>query len=64
MAILFSHPNPNIIAIIINNRKYHDWLVDDKLSLHLGKTESILFAPHRKLKSVENSSFSIECKGI
>jgi hypothetical protein len=44
--------------------KCHDWLVDNKLSLHLGKTESILFGPQRKLKSIDNSSFSIECKGI
>jgi hypothetical protein len=65
-AILFSHTNPNIIAKKLSSmlEKCHDWLVDNKLSLHLGKTESILFGPQRKLKSIDNSSFSIECKSI
>ena len=27
----------------------NDWLIDNKLSLHLGKTESILFGSKRKL---------------
>ena len=35
------------------------WLVDNKLSLHLGKTECMLFGPKRKLSKVEN--FSIIC---
>ena len=30
--------------------KLNVWLIDNKLSLHLGKTESILFASNRKLK--------------
>ena len=34
------------------------WLVDNKLSLHLGKTEAILFGSKRKLKRVENVSVS------
>ena len=29
----------------------HKWLVDNKLSLHLGKTECILFGPKRRLNS-------------
>ena len=29
----------------------NDWLIDNKLSLHLGKTESILFGSRPKLKS-------------
>ena len=28
-----------------------NWLTDNKLSLHLGKTESILFGPKKKLQS-------------
>ena len=39
----------------------HDWLVDNKLSLHLGKTESILFGPSRKVKCVGENSFNISC---
>ena len=34
------------------------WLVDNKLSLHLGKTESILFGQNRKIK---NKSLSGVC---
>ena len=30
------------------------WLVDNKLSLHLGKTESILFGSKRKLKKIKD----------
>ena len=35
------------------------WLVDNKLSLLLGKTECMLFGPKRKLSKVEK--FSIIC---
>ena len=38
----------------------NEWLVDNKLSLHLGKTESILFGQKRKLK---NKSLSVACNG-
>ena len=35
------------------------WLVDDKLSVHLGKTECMIFGSKRKLKRV--NSFSVRC---
>ena len=38
-----------------------DWLVDTKLSLHLDKTESILFGSRQRLRS--RSDLHIECKG-
>lgn len=38
----------------------YEWLVDNKLSLHLGKTECIVFCSKRKLKYVKD--FSITCK--
>ena len=38
-----------------------EWLVDNKLSLHLGKTESILFGSSPRLKS--QSVLSITYKG-
>ena len=38
-----------------------DWLIDNKLSLHLGKTESILFGSKIKLKS--ESNLNISCRG-
>ena len=42
--------------------KISNWLESNKLSLHLGKTESILFGSKRKLKKC--SKMSIECKGV
>ena len=38
-----------------------EWLIDNKLSLHLGKTESILFGSKPRLRSWSN--LNIECKG-
>ena len=44
-----------------NLDKCNKWLIDNKLSLHMGKTELILFGTKRKLKDWEN--YSIECYG-
>ena len=38
------------------------WLIDHQLSLHLGKTESLLFASTRKLK--QHTFIRISCNGI
>jgi len=38
-----------------------EWLVDNKLSLHPGKTESILFGSKIRLK--KGSSLNISCNG-
>ena len=38
------------------------WLIDNKLSLHLGKTEAILFGSRRKLK--RTNSFDVKCGEI
>ena len=62
-AILFSHKDPDVIATKLGcvldscNR----WLVDNKLSLHLGKTECVIYGSRRKLKKV--SDFKVECAG-
>ena len=54
-AILFSHKDPNVISEKLGKvlENCSTWLVDNKLSLHLGKTECILFGPPRKLKSID-----------
>ena len=39
-----------------------DWMTDNRLSLHLGKTECMVFGSKRRLKSV--SDFSISCGGV
>jgi len=38
-----------------------NWLVDNKLSLHLGKTESILFGS--KLKLSKTPKLNVQCNG-
>ena len=38
------------------------WLIDNKLSLHLGKTGSILFGTKRKLSNCRN--LNVSCSGI
>ena len=62
-AILFSHKNPEVISRHLSSElgSCSKWLVDNKLLLHLGKTECILFGSRRKLRKVHN--FEIECNG-
>ena len=38
-----------------------EWLTENKLSIHLGKTESILFATKRRLRNV--NSINVSCNG-
>lgn len=65
-AILFSHIDPGVISHKLSRmlKSCHDWLTDNKLSLHLGKTESIIFGPGRKLRSLIPVDFAISCNGI
>ena len=60
-AILVSGTDPKIISNVLSNElnNCHKWLTDNKLSLHLGKTESILFGTKRKLALVDN--FQVQC---
>ena len=53
---------PNLIshALSENLDRCRSWLTDNKLSLHLGKTEAILFGTKRKLKNVNN--FQVKCE--
>ena len=54
-AILYTHKDPNIISSKLGNvlGKCSDWLTDNKLSLHLGKTEYMLFGPNRKIRQIK-----------
>ena len=63
-AILVPGTDPNIIARVLSNElsNANKWLIDNKLSLHLGKTESILFGTEKKLASVNN--FHVQCDNI
>ena len=42
----------------------HEWLIDNKLSLHLGKTESILFGSRPRLKAQSDLNISREGTSI
>ena len=55
-ALLISGQDPESIATQLSQelKSCYDWLVDNKLSLHLGKTESILFSTKRKSKLNNN----------
>ena len=51
-AILFAHKNTYVISQKLSTvvESCSEWVVDYKLSLHLGKTECVLFGPTKKLK--------------
>jgi hypothetical protein len=62
-AILYSHKDPDVVAkkleCVLDS--CNKWLVDNKLSLHPGKTECVIFGSRHKLKKVSN--FSVQCTG-
>ena len=61
--ILYSHKDPAVISkkLGLELELCSKWLVDNKLSLHMGKTECDLFGSKGKLRSVDD--FYIECNG-
>jgi hypothetical protein len=62
-ALLVSDKDPDHIANRLGNEldSCRQWLVDNKLSLHLGKTECMLFGTKKRLNKV--NSFSVSCGG-
>lgn len=63
-ALIFSHKNCDIISEQLSNELSNckKWLTDNKLSLHVGKTECMLFGSSKRLKRVRD--FQISCDGI
>ena len=63
-ALIVSGSDPKIIADALSKEleSCRQWLMDNKLSLHLAKTESILFGSKKKLKRV--ISFEVKCGDI
>ena len=63
-ALIVSGKDPKEIARDLSREleSCKQWLIDNKLSLHLGKTEAILFGSKRKLNKVE--SFDVKCGDI
>ena len=62
-ALMVSGSDPKQIEETLSNelKSCRQWLIDNKLSLHLGKTEAILFGTKRRLRKVE--SFEVKCDG-
>ena len=62
-AIYFAHRNASNIAERLSRELSlcKKWLVDNKLSLHVGKTESILFGSKGRLRTVRD--FTVFCEG-
>ena len=63
---MFSDKNTRVIAqkLSVMLKSCHEWLVDNKLSLHLGKTKSIIFGPKRGLQKLSLEDFKVSCNGI
>ena len=61
-ALIFAHQDPIHIANHLSAQldKCKEWLTDNRLSLHVGKTESILFGSKRKLKRV--NGYQVMCE--
>jgi len=61
--LLVSGKDVNRIETILSNelQNVSNWLVDNKLSLHLGKTESILFGS--KIKLYKSPELNVQCNG-
>ena len=59
--LIISGSDPKVIAntLSFELNSCRQWLMDNKLSLHLGKTESILFGSKRKLRKI--TSFEVKC---
>ena len=55
-----SGPNSSVVADFLSDQlaQCRSWLIDNRLSLHTGKTECILFGTHRRLKGAD---FIIKC---
>ena len=63
-ALLFSGPDPTSVAQFLSQelKTCQKWLIDNRLSLHLGKTECILFGPRRRLTS--DLDFKVELDSV
>ena len=62
-ALFFAGKTPSVIAERLSSEltNCRKWLVDNKLSLHVGKTECMLFGSKSKLKQV--GDFQVFCEG-
>ena len=63
-ALIFSDKDPNSIASHLSTQldNCKEWMTENRLSLHVGKTESILFGSSRKLRMA--GDFQVACEGV
>ncbi len=57
------HTDPRAISDTLSQELElcNEWLIDNRLSLHLGKTEAILCGTKRKMRNIED--FEVKYKG-
>ena len=62
-ALVFSHSDPVVIGDSLSAElsNCREWLIDNRLTLHMGKTECILFGTGQRLARVRD--FRITCAG-
>ena len=62
-ALFFAHSDPSVIGNRLSTELTNckEWLVDNKLSLHVGKTECLLFGSKNRLRRV--GDFQVFCEG-
>ena len=61
---VFSHSDPKVISERLSRElsNCQKWLIDNRLSLHVGKTECIIFGTKKRLGNV--SDFTVSCDGM
>ena len=57
----FDTVNHTILLAKIDYYSIHEWLVDNKLSLHLDKMNTILFGSKKRVQ--QNNSIQVKCNG-
>ena len=61
--LVASGSNPEELGVYLSDQlaRCREWMVDNRLSLHLGKTECILIGTERRLSGAEG--FRVLCDG-
>ena len=62
-ALFFAHSDPSVIAnrLSVELSNCRRWLIDNRLSLHVGKTECVIFGTKSSLRRV--GDFQVVCEG-
>ena len=60
--ILVSDKNPDVISTKLSEdlKTCNEWLIDNKLSLHVGKTECILFGSKKRIQKIDNFAITYD----